>query len=348
MEFVRESIFTSALRSFCRMFFAMCGILLALFLFFLIYTALSPVSLIEENTTLTILPDASGKREVVPFSSPAILQINLHGVIGMESPDSINSKMIEDILLDSRAGLLAHDRVKAILLHLNTPGGTVVDSDNIYRMLNDYKTKYKVPIFAYVDGLCASGGMYIASSADQIFASPSSLIGSVGVIYGPMFNISETLKKIGIEALTLTQGIDKDALNPTRPWKPGEDASYKAITAFMYQQFVDIVTAARPHLDKEKLTEEYGARVFNCIDAQKFGFIDHALSNRNAALLSLLSEAQIDPDKPYQVVELKTNTNWLSQMIKGQSTLVSGKIEHTLNLGQPKLRDQFAYLYLHE
>lgn len=345
MEIMREPIFTSALRSFCRMFFAVCGILFAFFLFSLVYSALSPSSLIEEKTTMTILPDAAGVRKIESFSSPAVLQIDLHGVIGMNTPDSITGEMIEEILLDSRTGHLSQGRVKAILLHINTPGGTVVDSDHIYRMLNEYKTQYKVPIFAYVDGLCASGGMYIASAADKIFASPPSLIGSVGVIYGPMFNVVETLKKVGIEALTLTEGLDKDALNPTRPWKPNEDASYKAIIAFLYDQFVEVVTQGRPHLNKEKLIQEYGAHMFNCVDAEKLGYIDRALSNRNEALSALLEAARIDPKKPYQVIELKPNRNWLSQVMKGQSALLSGKVEHTFDLGQPKLCDQFAYLY---
>jgi protease-4 len=344
MEFKRESIFISAIRSFSRMFFAVFGILFAFFIFSLAYSALVPSSLIEDKTSMTLLPDASEKRELAPFSSPVVLQIPIHGVIGMDSPDSIKSQTIEEVLLDSRGALLKN-RVKAILLHLNTPGGTVVDSDNIYRMINEYKARYKIPVFAYVDGLCASGGMYIASSAEQIFASPSSLIGSVGVVFGPMFNVYETLNKLGIKALTLTQGLDKDALNPTRPWRPEEEASYEAITAFLYQQFVDIVTSARPRLSKEKLIQEYGARMFNCVDAQKFGYIDKALSSRNEALLALLDAAQIDPKKPYQVIELKPNQNWISQVIKGQSSLLQGKIEHTLNLGQPKIHDQFAYLH---
>jgi protease-4 len=344
MEFPRESIFTSSLRGFCRMFFSVCGILFSLFLFSLIYTALSPSHLVEEKTTMTLLPDASGNRELTPFSAPVVLQINVHGVIGVDAREGIKSETIEDILLDSQGPLLKN-RIKAILLHLNTPGGTVVDSDNIHHMLCEYKEKYKVPVFAYVDGLCASGGMYIACSADRIFASPSSLIGSVGVVFGPMFNVSDTLKQIGIEALTLTRGLDKDALNPTRPWKPGEDASYQAILSFMYQQFVDIVTSARPRLDRTKLIEEYGAHVFNCVDAEKFGFIDTAMSCRSDALTALLEEAQIDSKKPYQVIELKPHQSWISQFIEGKSSLLTGKLEHTFDLGAPKLRDQFAYLY---
>lgn len=343
MEISRESIFVSCLRSFSKMFFAVCGILLAIFLFSMIYSLSSETSYIEPKTTLTILQDAEGKRELVSSTAPAILQLNIHGVIG--EPAILDSTTVENILIESRSGTLANNRVKGILIHFNTPGGTVIDSDNIYRMLVDYKTKYKVPIYAYVDGLCASGGMYISSAAEKIFSSPTAIIGSVGVILGPFFNVYDTLGKVGVQARTLTKGIDKDAMSPFRPWKEGEDDSYKSIIAYFYERFVQIVTSARPRLDKEKLLTEYGAHVFDPIRAEQYGYIDKADSSRDEALLALLQEAKIDPSKPYQVVELDPRHDWISQLFKGSASILSGKIEHTFDLGQPKIRDQFSYLY---
>lgn len=342
MEIARESIFVSALRSFCRMFFSICGIFLAIFFVSTIYSLLTPSPLTQEHTTLEILPDAKGNRELVSFNTPAILQIDIHGVIG--EPQKLDASIVENILLDSRSGLLSHDRVRGILLHMNTPGGTVVDSDSIYRMIKDYKQKYNVPVFAYVEGLCASGGMYIACASDQVFAGPSSIIGSVGVIIGPFFNFYETLNKVGAFARTLTQGLDKDMMNPTRPWKEGEDAPLKAVTAFFYNQFVDIVSSNRPRIDKDKLVQEYGAKVFNPIEAQALGYVDVASASRNEALEALLKEAQIDGEKPYQVVQLRPRTDLLSQFLM-KSPLFTGKIEHSLQVGGPQIRDQFAYLY---
>lgn len=343
MEISRESIFSSALRSFCKMFFSVIGILIAIFVFSCIYSIFSGVSLIEEKTTMHILPDAAGNRDAAAFTSPVILQINVHGIIG--DPKGIDTDAVESILLDSRSGLLKGDRVKGILLHFDTPGGTVLDSDNIYRMLNEYKVRYKVPVFGFVNGLCASGGMYIASSADQVFAGPASVIGSVGVVMGPFFNVADTLGKLGIQSKTITEGLDKDMMNPMRPWKEGEDASIKAIMAYFYDQFVEIVTSARPQLSKEKLINEYGARIFDGVTAQKFGYVDIAMSSRNDALIALLHQAQIDPTKPYQVIELIPKNNWISDLFESKSPIFSGTIEHRLDIGQPKIKDQFAYLY---
>ncbi|MBI3508459.1 MAG: S49 family peptidase, partial [Chlamydiia bacterium] len=216
---------------------------------------------------------------------------------------------------------------------------------DIYSMLKQYKEQYKVPIYAYVDGLCASGGMYIASSADKIFASPSSAIGSVGVIYGPFFNISQTLGKVGVEARTLTEGIDKDALNPTRPWKEGEDQWIKDLIAFSYNRFLDVVTQARPKLTKDQLLHVLGARMFNCVEAEKLGYIDHAMSSRRETLLALMQEAHIDPAHPYQVVQLEARHNWLNELVKSQTSILSGKIEHRFDVSPMHERAPLSYLY---
>jgi signal peptide peptidase SppA len=342
MEILRESIFISSLRSFCRMFFAVSGIFIALVLLTTLYSAVTSPGAIEPKTTVTYLPDAKGTRELAPHSAPVVLEIKFHGVIG--DPKVLDTDTVQNILLDSRSGVLANNRVKAILLHMNTPGGTVVDSDNIYRMLKTYKERYKVPVYAYVDGLCASGGVYISSAADKVFAGPASIIGSVGVVIGPFFNVYDTLQKIGIHALTVTAGLDKDMLNPTRPWKPGEDASLKAVTAYFYDRFVDVVTEARPNLDKNMLVSKYGAKVFDPVEAQNLGYVDMANASRDETLLALLKEAQIDESKPYQVVELQPKSDLLS-MLLAKSPLVTGKVEHSLDTGMPKIREQFAYLY---
>lgn len=344
MEIQRESIFVSALRSFTRMFFAVCGIFLAFVAMSILYNSLASTDTIETKTKIKYLTDAAGKREIVASTAPVILQIDFHGVIG--EPKTLDTDVIQNVLVESRTGTLKDNRVKGILLHMNTPGGTVVDSDNIYRMLKEYKERYKVPIFAYVDGLCASGGMYISSAADQIYAGPASIVGSVGVIIGPFFNVVEAMGKIGILSQTITEGLDKDMMSPFRPWKENENASLKAVTAFFYQRFVDIVTSARPRMDRTKLVEEYGAKVFDPVQAEQFGYVDFANTSRDEALLALMKEANVNPEQPYQVVSLEQKSQWLSSLFNEKaSPLFTGKIEHSIDTGAPKIRDQIAYLY---
>lgn len=345
MEIARESIFVSVIRSFCKVFFSVIGFFLAFFVVFFVYSHFCNIYEREEKTTITIVPDLKGEVELVPFHSPVVLKINIHGVIG--EPKILDSDLFQDILIDSNRGVLK-DRVKAILLHFNTPGGTVVDSDNIYRMLKAYKEQFKVPIYGYVDGLCASGGMYISCAADKMYASPASVIGSVGVIMGPFFNFVEGLSKIGISSKTFAEGLDKDGMNPFRPWKSDEGASLQSLGAFFYQRFVGIVVDSHPRVDKQKLISEYGANIFDGPKAQEIGFIDVADAEYTLALRDLLAQANVDANKPYQVIELSPKFSLFSCFSEKAANLLSGKIEHTFNFGDKRsaqIRDQFSYLY---
>ena len=345
MEISRESIFVSMIRSFCKAFFSVLAIFFALFVVGIVYTAFSSPYEPIERTEVVILPDLNDDLEVRTYNSPVILRINIHGVVG--DPMKLDTNTIEHILVDSNRGFLK-GRVKAILLHFNTPGGAVVDADNIYRLIKDAKEKYKIPVYGYVDGMCASGGVYISCAADKMYANHTSIIGSVGVILGPFFNVADALGKVGVSSETITQGLDKDMMSPFRPWKSDEDASLRALTAFYYNRFVDLVAETHPRMDKKLLVSEYGANIFDGPGAEQRGYIDVADSNYKTALRDLMAAANIDPAHTYQVVELAPRFNFLSQLSGSAATLLSGKIEHHFNFGEkrpPAIKDQFAYLY---
>jgi protease-4 len=277
-------------------------------------------------------------------SSPVILQLNIHGIIGT---DQLNQSTVAQQLVESREGLLKNDRVKAILLHINTPGGTVSDADGIYRLLKNYRTNYQVPIYAYVDGLCASGGMYIASAADKIYATESSLIGSVGVLSPSLFNFHGLIEKLGVQSMTLSAGKGKDALDPWRPWRDGEQDQLQGIIHSYYQQFVDIVATGRPTIDREKLIGEYGAGIFTAAKAAEQGFVDNAAASRSQVLNELAADIDIVDDQ-YQVVQLESK-NWLKELFTARLNAFQPQtIVHQVDMGDglpTKLRGQFLYLY---
>ncbi|NDD58436.1 MAG: S49 family peptidase [Chlamydiae bacterium] len=345
MNFTRESIFVSATRCLCNSFATVVGVAVAGAVILIGLSILSSPEIVPNKSDLVIAPDAKGNRTILAENSPVILRINIHGVIG---EPALTAQSVENLLLDSREDLLRNNRVKAILLHVNTPGGTVDDADGIYRSLLKYKETYKIPVYAFVDGMCASGGMYVCSAADKIYATTPSVIGSVGVILGPSFNFSEVMDKIGIKSLTIKQGKDKDMLNPFRPWVPGEDQSLVNITQNLYENFVDIVTSARTKLKKQDLINTYGAQVFLSKQAQDYGYIDYSDSSYSAALTDLVSAANIDDTQPYQVVQLEAPTSLLSSLIQGKSPLISGKLYHSFPIGtniSSELSGKFLYLY---
>jgi protease-4 len=345
MNIARESIFVSAVRSFFKAFSSLIGILVGLIIIGIAFFFVSRPYAPEDKTTMIIAADAEGKRDLLPESTPVILRINIHGFIGSRE---FNTKTVKTMLLDSREGVLKHDRVKAILLHLNTPGGNSFDSNDIYEQLVEYKNKYHIPIYAYIDGLCASGGMLISAAADKVYSSPTGIIGSIGVIMGPAFNIYDLMEKVGVKALTLTKGKDKDMLSPFRPWEPGEDQSLRDIMDYEYETFVDIMTKARTKLNKNKLIHVYGAQVFAPPKAQELGYIDEAKSSYNEALSDLVETVEIDKEKGYQVVEIKVLHPVLSDIIEGKSPIISGKMKHEFQIGADfplELINRPLYLY---
>ncbi len=345
MQFTRESIFIGAIRTFCTAFAGLLGIVIAIALAVIGIGMLSSSDYQPSHASIEIAPDDQGNRSLLPLTSPAILLLNIHGVIG---EGDLTAEVFQKLLLDSRDDLLHQDRVKGLFLHINTPGGTVTDADAIYRALLSYKKKYQIPVYAYVDGLCASGGMYIASACDHIQASTPSVIGSVGVIMGPTFNVSEIMTKWGIQSLTLTEGKDKDMLNPFRPWVPDEDQSLRAILASMYERFVDVVTTARPQINKSQLISEYGAQVFIAAKAQELGYIDNGDSSYEIALRDLVKAANIQENEPYQVMKLSPPHSLLAQLAEGNSALFKGKITHKFDFGtnmSSDLSGKLLYLY---
>lgn len=299
MEYKYESIFSSSIRSFCKSLGMILGLGGGLVVLTILIKLGSGSNLVLPSTDITIMPDADNERTMLNPQSPVILRLDIHGLIG--SGDNIGDK-IQNLLLASREGILKKDRVKAILLHIDSPGGYVKDSESIYQILTAYKTKFKIPIYAYVEGICASAALFIACSADKIYASDSSVIGSVGVFAGPYFNLSQLLEKYGIQSKTLKAGKDKDSLSPFRPWSSDEGDAQQAIVLAQYQRFVSVLTNSRPHLDKEKLIQEYGARVFIDKTAQELGYIDHAGATYSQALAGLAEAAQLT--EKYQVIRL--------------------------------------------
>ena len=344
---MRDSIFYSALKALLVAFCAVIGIVLGFFFIIVAISSFSSGTATDSRLTSVnveeILPNAEGKREALAKDAPVILQLNVEGMIGV---DSLTTSEVRQRLVESREGDFKGNRVKGILLYMNTPGGYSTDSDNIFRILLEYKKQYNVPIYAYVDGLCASGGMYIALAADKILSSETSLIGSVGVIAPTFMNFTKVLEKIGVDTLTLSAGKDKDAMNPLRPWKPGEEDNYKNIIDYLYNEFVNLVVTHRP-ISKEKLVDEYGACVFPASLAKEHGYVDESGVSLREALKQLVQAAGIK-DEHYQVIKLEDKGWWKSLFKNEMPALLTGEIKHKLHLSPEMdmmMQNRFLYLY---
>ena len=188
--------------------------------------------------------------------------------------------------------------------------------------------------------------MYIACAAEKIFATSSSIVGSIGVRLGPAFNFADAMQKVGVKSLTLTEGKNKDLLNPFRPWKENEGSSLQENIEVEYKQFVDTVANARPLLTKEKLINEYGASIYAASIGAKLGYVDEGNSNYDQALKSLVSKAEIT--EKYQVIQIEPHQSFFKDLATARASLLEGKIKHVLPTGTfttTEMSGQLLYLY---
>lgn len=342
----KESIFKASIRALFVTLFAVAGFFLAFIPIGIVLAMTNSGISNKPNTQLSLAPNAEGEVHQENASCPVLLKINISGVIGLRDLTQDN---LRTVLAESHDGVLSGQRVKGVLLYINTPGGTAYDSDRMCQMMKAYKHKYNVPVYAFIDGMCASGGMYIACSADKIYATKTSLIGSVGVLLGPTFNYSQAMDKIGVQSLTMTEGKDKDALNPFRAWAPGEDSNLRQITELLYNDFVDEVLSARKAMTKAKLVGEYGAHIFLGPDAQSRGYVDKGDVDYSQTVKDLAIASGIDVTKTYQVLEIQVSRPFLQDLIQNKAAILRGEIKHTLEIPgilPEALQSKPLYLYI--
>lgn len=160
--------------------------------------------------------------------------------------------------------------VKAILLRIDSPGGGVGPSQEIYREVMKIKAKKKV--VASMGSVAASGGYYIAAASDRIVANPGTITGSIGVLM-EFTNIEELFKKIGIKGVVLKSGEHKDIGSPLREMTADEKKLIQSVIDNVHQQFVEAVAAGRK-LDRVKVEQIADGRILTGEQARQLGLVD--------------------------------------------------------------------------
>lgn len=203
-----------------------------------------------------------------------VLLVDVSGVISSEDKESFYTypSMIATIKEElTRAS--RDEAVKAVVLRINTPGGTVTASDIIYHELKQFKAARNLPVIASIMDIGASGGYYIASAADRIMAHPSTVTGSIGVIMLTV-NARGLLEKVGVEANAVTSGPRKDMGSPFRAMTPEERAIFQGLIDSFYQRFLTVVQEGRPGLQMEQIKKLADGRIYTGEQAKVAGLVD--------------------------------------------------------------------------
>jgi protease-4 len=220
------------------------------------------------------------------------------GVITATAGGSIARVTIEGLIRNSRPRTealkqLADSSAKAVIIHINSPGGTVAGSEELYDSL--MRLKAKKPMVVVVDGLAASGGYIAAMASDRIMARQSSIVGSIGVIF-QFPNFTELLKTIGVQVESIKSSPLKASPNGLEPTTPEARAAIESMVKDSYDWFKGLVRDRRG-LDDAALAKVVDGRVYTGRQALELKLID-ALGDEQAAVDWLAKEKGIDPKTP--------------------------------------------------
>ena len=177
------------------------------------------------------------------------------------------------LFVEKLAAAERDDRVKAVIVRVNSPGGTVTASDTLYSEINVFKKKTGKPVIALFQDVAASGGYYLSCATDEIIAQRTTVTGSIGVIM-QMFNFTGSMAKLGMTADAITSGAHKDTGTPFRPMRPEERDLFQKLVDGFYEQFVDAVATGRPKLSRDQVRSLADGRVYSAEQALAAGLID--------------------------------------------------------------------------
>ncbi|MGB2786541.1 signal peptide peptidase SppA [Psychrobacter sp.] len=233
----------------------------------------------------------------VDTSKPHLAVVELQGVIS--SGDVANAYDVNEAL--TRA--FENSNSKAVALDINSPGGSPVQSDEIWQTMMDLRKEYPdKKLYAVIGDMGASGAYYIASAADEIYVNPSSLVGSIGVIM-PSYNIKGLMDKVGVEDRTITAGEYKDILSLSRPLTDYEEKHVEKVLDNTHKHFINAVKEGRG--DRLKNPEQN--KLFSGLFWTGEQSIELGLADKKGSIASLEKQLELgnvinySPTDPFQL-----------------------------------------------
>jgi len=197
-------------------------------------------------------------------------------------------------------GLIYNPHDKGILLYMNTPGGTVYHSDELYLALYDYKVNTGRPVYAYMAETCASGGYYISMAADYIFANRITVTGSIGV-FSTLLDTSELFDKLGVRTILVDTGEHKGVGTMGVEITPAQAAVMQSMIDEYYDLFVDLIAAGR-NMDNTTVRGLADGRIYTARQALELDLIDE-ICTWEKALFDFEGITGTEAHYPYLIIE---------------------------------------------
>ncbi len=216
---------------------------------------------------LSALVPFLGRRE----RHPLVAVVRLHGAIGSVGVGR-SGLSLTGSARDLEAAFTLRG-VKAVALSINSPGGSPVQSNLIYRRIRSLAEEHEVPVFAFCEDAAASGGYWLACAGDEIYADPNSIVGSIGVVSGG-FGFPAMLAKLGIERRLYVQGENKGMLDAFSPERQSDVEHLHGIQKVVHDSFKALVRERRGERLKEEESKLFTGAFWTGTQALAFGLVD--------------------------------------------------------------------------
>ncbi|MGH7232812.1 MAG: signal peptide peptidase SppA [Nitrospiraceae bacterium] len=243
----------------------------------LLFAAVGLATVMSGCVTINLLP-APGPLEEKRLSGTGtekVLLMEMSGLISSQEGGGLVDRPNMVAQIKEELTRAAEDAdLKALVVRINSPGGTVTASDIIHHELRAFRQKRRIPVIASIMDVGASGGYYVAVAADKIVVHPSSVTGSLGVIMMTM-NARGLLEKIGLEANTVTSGPKKDMGSPFRAMTDEERAIFQGLIMSFYERFLTVIREGRLNLSADEVRKLADGRVYTGEQASALGLVDH-------------------------------------------------------------------------
>ena len=242
-----------------------------------------------------------------------VAHIKLNGVIGNAGrfKQGLDFSGQEEIIEKA----FSLKKAKAVAITINSPGGSPVQSHLIYSFIREQSKKNKMKVLVFAEDVAASGGYLIACAGDEIYASSSSIIGSIGVIYSS-FGFTELIKKIGVERRVHTAGKNKSSLDPFQDEKKEDIERLKNIQLDLHKDFIDVVEESRGSKLKKDQIELFSGEFWAGSKAKELGLVD-GIGNANKILKEKFGEdvviKKFEKSKGWLSKKLSSSTNQMDQ-----------------------------------
>ncbi|MGF1678939.1 MAG: signal peptide peptidase SppA [Candidatus Methylacidiphilales bacterium] len=316
----------------CLGLFLVVALGVSLLLNFVLFTSNSGVK-------TAALSSSKGYFEKMPLQgsgSDQVAVVSLYGVISYGMSGEVFASMVEDVVAKLKQAR-EDQKVKAVILRVDSPGGEVTASDVIYRELTE--TRKVKPVVVFMESVAASGGYYVAVGGSHLMANELTITGSIGVIL-QTFQLGEMSKKIGLDVVTVKSGKMKDILNPFRPVQPEELALIQEMIDETYNKFLGVVAEERKKDAEEMRNGLADGRILSGKRALEAGLIDSTGYFDDAVEMAM----ELGGVEQASVVEIQAPYNF-GRLLRLFGSSIQNRGEMRVRLGPESLELEAGRLY---